>query len=199
MLPDFTDLVTQLQDAVTMRLRLRVRSGDPVISMIGHMTQYEGDRQTYETVQGDERQTDYQRVEGLISISRPELRELTLEDILKKVDAAAEEMTGQIARSMFATIGQAAETAGNLINNEGKPFMFDTFLAGIERVDIDFDEATGRPHMPRLVMHPDLWAKVKDKLPEWETNPESRRRFAQLIEKKRNEWNDRESRRKLVD
>src|SRR5688572_17463575 len=121
MLPDFTDLITQLQDAVTMRLRLRVRSGDPVISMAGHMTQYEGDRQTYETVQGHERQTDYQRVDGLISISRQELRELTIEDILKKVDVAAEQMAGQIARSMFMRIGQAVEQAGNLVSNEGKP------------------------------------------------------------------------------
>jgi len=46
---------------------------------------------------------------------------------------------------------------------------------------------------------PNLGAKLKEKLPEWEANSEYKKRFEDLIERKRKEWNDRESNRKLVD
>lgn len=199
MLPDFPAIKNDLQDAMTLRLRNKVRMGDPVIAMTPHTLQHEGDKKTYETVQRDQKAMNYKRIEATFSIKREEMRTLTVEQILERVDAAAEEMTRQMATSMFAAISQATDEVGNTVDNAGQPFTFDTLLQGLEKIEIDFDPVTGKPQMPSMVMSPELYEKVKDKLPGWEADPDCNARFETLMKKKRDEWNDRESHRKLVD
>ena len=53
--------------------------------------------------------------------------------------------------------------------------------------------------MPQLVVSPQMGATLREKIPEWEKDLEHKKKFDELIEKKRKEWNDRESHRKLVD
>jgi len=127
------------------------------------------------------------------------MKSLTIDDIIKKIDAVAEEMTGHMARSMFANIEEATKEAGTNIDQGGKPFTPDTYLEGLEKIQIDFDEETGRPHMPTLVVNPRLYAEIKDKLPEWENNTEYKKRLEEIIKRKYREWYDRESNRKLVE
>jgi hypothetical protein len=84
------------------------------------------------------------------------------------------------------------------VNGKGQPFTFELFLETLEKISIDFDDQ-GNPYLPTVVVSPELGAKLKSKLPEWEANPDYDKRFKELIERKRKEWNDRESHRKLVD
>jgi len=44
-----------------------------------------------------------------------------------------------------------------------------------------------------------MGAKIEERIPEWEANPDYKKQFEEVIEAKRKEWNDRESHRKLVD
>jgi hypothetical protein len=199
MLPDFPNILAKLDNLITKRLQYRVRMGDPIISMAHHTFQHEGDRMVFGTVDGKQKEMDYKQFESVFQISREEIKSLTIGDIIKKIDAVAEEMTGNMARTMFSTIEQITKEAGTSIDQGGKPFTFETFLEVLERVWIDYDEETGRPHMPSLVMHPNLYAKIKDKLPEWESNPEYKRRYEEIMKRKYREWYDRESNRKLVE
>jgi hypothetical protein len=199
MLPDFPSIKSQLQTLVSKRLQYRVRAGDPVVAMIGHSIQHEGDRRIYGTVEGKQKELDYKKLESSFSISGDEIKSLTLVDIIKRIDKAAEEMSGHMARTIFTTINQVTEEAGTIIDGGGKPFTFETFLEALDKVGIDFDEETKQPHMPALVMSPDLFAKIKDKIPEWEKNEEYTRRFNEIMKQKYEEWYARECNRKLVD
>lgn len=172
MLPDFPSIKAELINLISKRLRHRVRTGDPVLAMITHTVQHEGDRRAYGTVEGDRKEVDYKKIESILSVSRSELKSLTVEDIIRQVDAAADELTGHMARTVFATVEQITNEAGAAVDAGGKPLTFETFSEALDRIRIDFDEETRQPLMPTLVMGPDLFAKVKEKIPEWEKNQE---------------------------
>ena len=199
MLPNFPRILAELDKLISKRLRDRVRLGHPIISMAHHTTQHEGDRMILGRVDGAQKEIDYKEFESVLRISREEIQSLTFEDIMKKIDAIAEEMTGNMAQIMYSNIEQITKEAGTVIDQGGKPFTFETFLEGLKRIWVDFDEETGQPHMPTIVMNPALHSKIKDKLPEWENNPEYKKRFEEIIKRKYKEWHDRESNRKLVD
>jgi len=199
MLPDFPKIISELHNLINIRLRHRVRTGDPVISMVRHAFQHEGDQMILGTVEGKQRELNYKEFKSVFRISKEEIKSLTIEDVIKKTDSVADEITGHMARMMFATIDQAAKEGGTEIDGGGKPFTFERFLEAIDKSWIDFDEKTGQPHMPSLVMHPNLYAKIKDKLQEWERNEEYRKRFDKIMKRKYKEWYDRESNRKLVE
>jgi hypothetical protein len=63
---------------------------------------------------------------------------------------------------------------------------------------MDFDEL-GFPIYPTLILSPDLYEKVKSELQRWSSDPKVIARQKEIIDKKRKEWLDRESNRKLVD
>jgi len=199
MLPDFPSILAELDKLINKRLRDRVRMGHPIISKGHHTTQHEGDRMIFGTVNGTQKEMDYKEFESVLRISREEIKSLSIDDIIKKIDAIAEEMTGNMARMMYSNIEQITKEAGTAIDQGGKPFTFETFLEALERIWIDFDEETGQPHMPTLVVPPALYTKIREKLPEWENNLEYKKRFEELMKWKLKEWHDRESNRKLVD
>jgi len=199
MLPDFPKIKSDLHNLITLRLRHRVKTGDPVISMAHHISQHEGDKAILGTIEGKQKELDYKGFESIFRISKDEIKSLTIEDVIKKIDSVANEMTGHMAQTMFANIKEAAKEVGTEIEQKGKPFTFETFLEALDKIWIDFDEKTGKPHMPSLVMHPNLLARIKDKFPEWEKNEEYRKRFNEIMKRKYKEWYDRESNRKLVD
>ena len=199
MLPDFPKIISELHNLINIRLRHRARTGDPVISIVRHAFQHEGNQMILGTVEGKQKELDYKEFESVFRISKDEIKSLTIEDIIKKIDSVADEITGHMARMMFATIEQATKEAGTAIDGGGKPFTFEMFLEALDKIWIDFDEKTGQPHIPRLVMPPNLFAKNKDKFLEWWKNEEYGKRFDEVMKRKYKEWYDRENNRKLVD
>jgi hypothetical protein len=199
MLPDFPEIKEELERLARDRLRQRLRYGDPVLAMVRQIRQHEGRDSIYTTVSGEEQRADYKQVMGEITINIDELIDLPIDAVMERVDAAAEDMLKQIVPSMFAKLKEVTDEVGNVVDAGGKPFSFDLFLETLEKIWIDFNEETGKPKLPTIVVSPQLAEQVKTLLPEWEQNEEYKRRFAELIERKRRQWNDRESNRKLVD
>jgi hypothetical protein len=199
MLPDWPRTQTELQELVNERIRLRVHYGDPVLAQIGKTYQHEGQMRRYETVDGEEREMRYRLSSASITLSREDLVTLSVPELLKKVDEAADQLQREMVRTVFARVSEAVEAAGNVIDNKGQPFTFETFIAALEKIHIDFDEETGMPIMPTLHVAPQLGERLRAVLPEWEKNEEYTKRYEDLIARKRQEWNDREADRKLVD
>ena len=76
----------------------------------------------------------------------------------------------------------------------------DEFLDALGRIPQDFDAETLQPKPGlMLVMHPDVAASMDSKFKEWSTDPEFKAKCERLLEKKRQDWSDREVNRKLVD
>lgn len=96
--------------------------------------------------------------------------------------------------------GEATERVGNRIDAGGQPFSADLYFKMLETVHIDFD-SYGRPDTSgvHLVMHPDQSEHVQLLMTKWQADESFQSRYREIMLKKREEWRDRESNRKLVD
>ena len=197
MLPDFPKIKEKLKKAINRYLQNLVRQ-EPFLSQIREERHFEGNRMTLKTQDGELDQSEYKEISGELSIKKEDIITKGPMAFIENVYNTAEEIKKQKAKLVFDKLKEVTDKTGNVVNGKGQPFTFDLFIESLEKIWIDFDDQ-GRPYLPTLVVSPNLGAKLKEKLPEWEANSEYKKRFEDLIEKKRKEWNDRESNRKLVD
>ncbi|MBI2852371.1 MAG: hypothetical protein HYX84_04635 [Chloroflexi bacterium] len=170
-----------------------------MVAMTRQSFQHEGDGMVYNTTEGAQKEVDYNKIESSFSFSRDQIKSLKIEDILKKVDSAAQELSDHMARTIFAAIERGTKEAGTQVDAGGRPFLPEVLFDALEKISIDFDEETGEPLMPSVFVSPEVAAQIQDKLPEWERNEEYKKRHDEIMKRKYEEWNARESNRKLVD
>ena len=113
---------------------------------------------------------------------------------------SAKDMAGQMERTTFQTMGEEIEKAGNVISSN-PPFSPDAFLQALEMVELDFDDDRDKPHIPFLVMSPNLAQKVmeEEKQRSQEEKDAFEKRKQTILDKKFEEYVERENKRKLVD
>ena len=151
-------------------------------------------------------------VEGHVEETTPEVTAIPYEVnrsaiIERGVDAFIESTRKAVALQVQALHemllrkhSEATERIGNQIDAGGQPFSAELYFKMLETVQINFD-SQGRPDISstHLVMHPDQAARVEPLLAQWEADESFQRRYREIMVKKREEWRDRESNRKLVD
>ncbi|MCK4818719.1 hypothetical protein KA005_23305, partial [bacterium] len=94
-------------------------------------------------------------------------------------------------------LNEVTAKTGNVVDAGGQPLSHELLLKTLETIQLDFDD-NGKPIMPTLVVSPQQYEKIKVKNIEWENDPECQKQFEQMMNRKRKEWHDRESNRKLV-
>ena len=195
MLPDFPEEKQKLLNIWTDYLERKRNQLMGLFSMNEHFNHHEGNRWRIERSDGTISESEYNTVQGDFSVSVDEAPTLTPEKIAAKLDTIADQMASEMTREIFATIEQAADEAGNSINAKGQPLTQDLFLELLSRIEIDFTK-DGIPLMPTMVVPPGFDKSVLDK---WNNDPEMGKKHEEIMSKKREEWNEREARRKLVD
>lgn len=167
---------------------------------IRERVQHEGSTLDNTPFEGPREQVQFQQFSGEFSIDYRELIKSlnSIEYLKKKMDEIAESFIAQKDGLVISKINEATERTGNVVDGRGRPFSPELLFEALEKMQIDFDDA-GNPIMPTVALHPSMFEKVREKLPEWEANPEFTKRHEAIIEAKRREWLDRENRRKLAD
>jgi len=126
--------------------------------------------------------------------------EITNDDLLDKgpiayiegMLGAIEEMDRHGEKLVIDTMIEATEKTGNTLKHKGK-LTPDDILEMYKMASISFDE-NGNHRF--VLMGGD---ECKEAIEEFNTNPEYIQKYNEIIEKKRQEWNDSENNRKLVD
>lgn len=202
MIVDFPSIKSKLDASLNIFLRREVKKNMTFFSTIGKHLIHEGKKHTYETMQHTRKDMDFKKAEVEFTVTKEERETITLEGVLQKVSKSAEEMAAQMERDMFATLHREIDEAGQSVDEKGKPFTHETLLKAMEMLDVDFkDDDRKQPQMPSLVMHPDMAKKVFEqdaKLSDEERKAFEARKEA-LLDKKYQEFLDREAHRKLVD
>ncbi len=198
MLPDFPEQKRLVSGGLVEVLRRRIRGHMTPFGEVRTYRHHEGHRSRLVTSEGEESESGYHEVSSELLIEGENPQDMPLEELVGKLERIAKEMAGQAKRHAYEAISEAVERAGNVVNAQGRPLTPDTFLEVLEKMDIDFDPS-GQPIMPTLVVGTELAAKLRERVPEWERDPANARRFEDLIRRKREEWRDREARRRLVD
>jgi hypothetical protein len=197
MLPDFPKIKKKHVEAINKYLKELINQ-DPLFSGIRVEHHFEGSRMSYKTVDGEPNETEYQAASSEFQIKKEDVIAKGAMAYVENLRDAEEEMKRQKAGYLFEKMKEVTHKTGNIVNGKGQPFSFELFVEMIKKIWIDFDE-DGKPIMPTMVVSPELGEKLRVILPEWEKNPEYKKIIDDIIEKKRKEWNDRESHRKLVD
>jgi hypothetical protein len=143
-------------------------------------------------------ETKLQPASAVTNFKVDEIPSLSVEQRIARLDVAARDMASQISSHAFATINEAVDKVGNVVDAKGKPFNADAFFEVLEKIQIDFEEDGVKHKELTVVFPPQMTQKVRETIAEIDNNPELKQRHKEIIEKKRMEWRAREAARKLV-
>jgi hypothetical protein len=197
MLPEFPLLKEAFTRAVIRVLAERVKMHQGIVGKIGRARMFEGRHNTIIRPDGSEDQTSMNEGRAELRIPLDELKELGLQQLLDRLDEIAKDMARQQSEHFFTTLSEGSKKAGTTIDAQGKPLTPELFLKMIETIWINFS-ADGTAQMPTMVISPSSEEGVKAMIQKMENSPELKKRFDDIIIKKREEWNAREADRVLV-
>jgi hypothetical protein len=132
------------------------------------------------------------RVEGHMSIKRQDVELTNVPAIVQSIEEGARSLLDSLAEQFFPRMNTVLEEAGQVTDAQGQPLTPDLFLDGLEKVELEFD-ASGQPKMPVLAAHPD----VIDAFLRCPFTEEHKRRFTEIIERKRKAFNAKKRSRRL--
>lgn len=130
---------------------------------------------------------------SVYKFSFDEIRECSEDRLAIQMNEAAEESLKVAMTAIFGHIANVSAAAGTTVNARGRPFSHELLMEVLENLEIDFDE-NGEPKMPTMVVHPDMVPELRRLPPATE---EQMKAHAELIERKRQQHNDRKRSRKL--
>lgn len=144
----------------------------------------------------------YKEISSGFKISNEEMILKGPEAIFSRVKEAADEMINQTHKDVLREMDEATKRTGNVVSAKSKTITPELVLAALDKVALDFDDC-GFPIMPALVVSPPDFEALQKAVPEWLLQPLAIKRYELMrkiiIEKKRQEWIDRENNRKLVE
>ena len=198
MMPDFQKVKARCNEIVNAHMK-RIMMADGLLSQIKSYREFEGDSMSVRPEgHRHEKQSSYDLVQSEVKISRAEMIQKGLAAYLERVTPAAMDMQRQQVQKIFKKIEEVTNATGNVLDAKGQPPTPELLLAALDKVWIDFDD-NGNPRLPTMFSGTEAAPKMRDALNKLQTEEPYKKKHDDLIEKKRKEWNDRESHRKLVD
>ena len=198
MLPDYPKIKQKADALLKQYFNDQIPEAAPFLKNIGRAVQHEGDEVTYEDVDGREGRIEYESMTAGLEITRDEMRHGSFSAIMAKYKKMAKSLAEDLSKMMFTTVSEAAESVGNVVDAKGKPIR-EALLEMQRKIQLDFDPRTGEPVQPTIVLHPETFESIKDDLKRLERDPEFLAELSKIRQKQRKDWDDRESRRRLVD
>lgn len=198
MLPDYPNIKKRIDSLLLRHLKDEMQRRSPILGQITRAQQHEGHGGTQGDVAGKTSPIEYKKTEAEMVLTRDEMRSVSFDEVMSKVGEMAETLAGAQTRTLFSTVSEAAESAGNVVDGKGR-LTQETFLDVVRKVQTDFDPRTGEPRHPTLVVHPDTWEKIKEDVETWDQDPDFNASLAEIEQAQRIAWRDREARRRLVD
>lgn len=107
------------------------------------------------------------------------------------------QMAGEQAKTLYSKLTRPSPHGMPLQWKIGE-LKFEDLLAVWERMELDFG-SDGKPLWPTIVLQPAAHAEVVEKMKHWHEDPAFRKKWEELIERKRKEFDAREACRRLVD
>ena len=199
MLPDFPRLKERLLRLAWFEHGGRIQA-DELVGAIRAVPCFEGRRFATGDVDGYVERTEAEVMAFPYEVERSAVIERGLDAFRESLAKATALQIQAMHEMLLREAGEATARVGNTVDAGGQPFSEELYFKMLETVQIDFDEL-GRPDTSgtRMVMHSDQAERVRALMEKWEKDESFQQRYRDLMLKKREEWSDRESNRKLVD
>lgn len=194
MLPDYKALKEQLMRHVYGGITRSV-GNTGVLAEIGTLTIHEG-RKIGGEDHGDA--DELRRFEHEFTVSHTDLEERGTEAIRDVVRDLHEAMVKDRSQALFSEVNKAVEATGNSVEAAGQPFSAELWIEALEKMEFSFGQ-DGEWKMPTVVAHPSKTEHIAKELRRLDEDAVLAKRLTALIERKKGEWRDRETGRRLVD
>jgi hypothetical protein len=198
MLPHFPKSHKQMMEIREDKIWEGFYSASPVLRQIGFRAQREGKASTFQTEQGAIEQIDYKHTGSEIVYKPKDAEGMTVQEFIKIYQEPAREMGKKTVTALYEKIDKITQQTGNFVNSGRKPLSHDLFLDLIEKMPIDFD-SSDQPRMPSLNAGSEMFAHLQQQIPKWHEDPAFLTRWKAILDKKREEFREREACRRLVD
>lgn len=140
---------------------------------------------------------DYKRLSVTSSFSISNAEGMSAADFFSTPFKLGAEMAGQQAKVLFDAMSKPSP--------HGMPFQwkpgelkFEQLLEIWEKMEVDFD-SDGKPKWPMMFIPPEANEELKECLRKGHENAASHKKWQELVDHKRKEFDEREARRRLVD
>jgi hypothetical protein len=195
-LPDFINIKKELSQARSSAIS---SLGDPIMSKIPAYRQHEGDRFSIFREDGSQDTSDQKLIRSEpITIDLKDVHSRGEQAIYESIAIARQQLTQASKRLLSEKLEEAPIPS---MDAAGRSFTAELYLEMLEPMFLNFDEEGRWNHLDFWQENPNprLLAKVDSELKRFESEPELRDQLETLLARKRQEWNDREANRKLVD
>lgn len=198
MLPDLPKLKSDIAQVFHVIFKNRVNA---YLGVVGEVPRYlikEGSNPVTLRSDASRDETTLKAASAETVFNLEEIPNLSVESRIARLDTAAREMADQISSHAFATINEAVDKVGNVVDAKGKPFSAEAVFEVLEKIQMDFDDDGIKHKEITVVIPPALTERVRETIEQIHQDPELSKRYEEIIDKKRMEWRDREAARKLV-
>ena len=197
-LPDFAKVKARAERDLLRAVQQQVPLFAPLLKGVATFRQHEGRGSHLTREDNSTSTTEYRRSEFSFTLSREEFKRCDLSAVCQKLVDLARQIAADKTKRMLEVATEAANEVGNVVHADGA-LTQDKFLDILRKVDMDFDPKTLKL-LPgfSFVMHPETAATVVPQMQEWERDPKFTAKHEGIMATKREEWRDREARRKLV-
>jgi len=138
-------------------------------------------------------------IAGRFEIKHEILRSTDIDSLMEELSEGALDLVKNMSQLFFRRLNEITEESGQTYNAGGKPLDFDTFLKLYEMLEFEFDEHGQLISEYKVPLPPRLFKTLSRKIPEWEKDPQKKKRLDELMQRKREEFYAKEANRKLVD
>jgi hypothetical protein len=197
MLPDFPAVKEKLNRRLRQILKVKIARHLGPFSQVKTVSMPEGQGTTLSRNDGSLSKSHFENTE-VSAESKVDPDKLDPIEINRLLDELAEKLAEKRIKQFFEVTNQAVEEVGNSLKRKPDESMVDSYFRSLERVHIDFDHS-GEPVMPSLLAGSKAGQELGEALDQIANTPELAQRLKIIIDRKREEWRDRESSRNLVE
>lgn len=195
MLPDFPETKRMFSRFFRTYMRLKIREVSPYSAV---QTRYLHEGQAMKITRADQSESTsgMEQLAASLEIKFEEIENLTFQKAIEKHDIMISDMvqkqTQFIRKRMSSEIPES-----QTLDGKGRKFDGKVVIDMLEKMQIEFNP-DGSPH--EIFVDGPLFTqeRLAAVYKEFNSNPELKKKFNEMMEKKKEEWRDREADRKLV-
>lgn len=140
---------------------------------------------------------DYKLCSVNFSFPARDAQGMTEEEFLGTPFRLGNQMAGEQAKLVYNVL-QTPSPHGMPLEWKTGELQFDQVLTIWEKMEVNFGK-DGLPQWPTIVLHPQVRTELMEKLKLWHNDPECRKKWGDLVARKRKEFDERQANRRLVD
>lgn len=195
MLPRIASLDSEFNDALTSYVRQRSRRDGVIREIRGHVI-HEGAASAIQRSPTDSEKTKMVAAQAETTMRFDEIESVDVNYIIRKANEIAEQFGRQFSQNLFQTMDEATAKTGQQVDARGSPLTNELIMEMLSKMPIDFEKS---PHGDlTIVTAPQMVPRFQALERELNENPKLRKKMDDLMEKKRNDFREREINRNLA-